>query len=230
MSDKPLSNSDLDEIVVRVVDQARVATTESRVNRSLLAGLLAEWLAATNRERADLIRRKLRGDVANGVCIGLSADELKRLEVLQDLGLRTLDAIHPIGGPGRVFDEVELSPTEAAVFERLSAEAGAADTPPEWTRLNQRRAELIHKKNRGGLTAAEAAEYAALQQAARLYVESASPPKELLADELEARLAARGVEVPVAPVSAAFDEVELSPANAEALRRALAEAEARDRE
>lgn len=34
---------------------------------------------------------------------------------------------------------------------------------PEWDRLTQRRAELIHKKNRTGLSAEESAEYERLQ-------------------------------------------------------------------
>lgn len=38
---------------------------------------------------------------------------------------------------------------------------------PEWDRLTRRRAELIHKKNRGGLTDAERAEYEQLHQTSR---------------------------------------------------------------
>ncbi len=34
---------------------------------------------------------------------------------------------------------------------------------PEWDRLTERRAELIHKKNRTGLSAEESAEYERLQ-------------------------------------------------------------------
>ena len=47
---------------------------------------------------------------------------------------------------------------------------------PEWDRLTARRAELIYKKNREGLTDAECAEFEHLQQLSRAAVARAFPP------------------------------------------------------
>src|SRR5256885_675440 len=57
---------------------------------------------------------------------------------------------------------------ETEIVERLAATVPQRDAFPipgteEWGRMNQRRAALIHKKNREGLSAEEKAEYEWLQ-------------------------------------------------------------------
>jgi GNAT superfamily N-acetyltransferase len=62
---------------------------------------------------------------------------------------------------------------------------------PEWVVKNSRRAVLIRKKNRQALEPAEQKELEELQQMAVALVEAAAPRPELLAQDLEARLAAK---------------------------------------
>lgn len=59
---------------------------------------------------------------------------------------------------------------------------------PQWDSLTQRRAELIHKKNRQGLTAAERAEFDHLQQLSRAAITRAFPRPTLLSGGLVAEL------------------------------------------
>lgn len=62
---------------------------------------------------------------------------------------------------------------------------------PEWDRLTERRAQLISKKNRQGLTDAEWAEYEILQERSRKAIAITFPPPDWsalrvrLADELK---------------------------------------------
>ncbi|HJZ53882.1 MAG TPA: hypothetical protein VKE74_02930 [Gemmataceae bacterium] len=75
----------------------------------------------------------------------------------------------------------------------LNGQPPAADQPaggdaiavgtPEWDRLTQRRAELIHKKNRQGLTDAERAEFDRLQQLSRAAIARTFPWPKLLSGE-----------------------------------------------
>jgi excisionase family DNA binding protein len=59
-------------------------------------------------------------------------------------------------------------------------EVGTAD----WDELTERRAELIHKKNRQGLTEPELAEYEQLQRLSREAINRAFPRPKLSPDEL----------------------------------------------
>lgn len=59
---------------------------------------------------------------------------------------------------------------------------------PEFRRLNSRRVELIYKDNRGGLTAAEAAELARLEQVVTAAVDRKHPRPQVLTDEQRAYL------------------------------------------
>ena len=57
---------------------------------------------------------------------------------------------------------------------------------PEYLRLNTRRAELIHKKNRDGLTDAEQAEYEHLDRVVAAAVARRCPPSRVLTTEQRA--------------------------------------------
>jgi predicted phage gp36 major capsid-like protein len=62
----------------------------------------------------------------------------------------------------------------------MTAESALATlNSPEWAAQNHRRAELIHKKNRDGLTDAERVEFEELQTMARELVETAHPLPEI---------------------------------------------------
>jgi hypothetical protein len=76
----------------------------------------------------------------------------------------------------------------AGVPPAVARDESVAVGTPEWDALTERRAALIHKKNRDGLDAAEQAEFARLQRLSRAALAKAfpGPPSDL--DERLARL------------------------------------------
>ena len=81
-------------------------------------------------------------------------------------------------------------PFRAGQVVEVSVSAAPEFDSPEWAEMNRRRGELIHKKNRQGLSGDEQDEYDRLQRVFRLAQARAFPPPAGIDDEV-ARLEAK---------------------------------------
>ncbi len=140
---------------------------------------------------------------------GISHSEIGRLPghtylTVQSLIRRALVHLHGhLSGP--VIAPPETLPAQANASEVIEVDihdGGSAASPvsglpakanevievgsADWHKLTERRAELIHKKNRQGLTEPELAEYEQLQQLSREAINRTFPRPKLSPDELAA--------------------------------------------
>jgi hypothetical protein len=83
-----------------------------------------------------------------------------------------------------VEDSIAVGPPEWDAFEKAepTVEDSIAVGSPEWDALTDRRAELIHKKNREGLNEDEQTEFERLQKISRAVLTHAFPQPKLLSE------------------------------------------------